>query len=224
MDMHAHRTARPLDIRAKTAILVCVAAVYASNWWPTTAVRVAGIRAFHLTAYERWGIFLPHLLFYTTIMAMLSALFWLALAKMGWLPNPPLGNVRRSIVPGLIGGILALIAGVATAFAFFPAGTVHWINPDPWKIAGNVFSNFYEEFVWRGFLLFGLREIIGFWPAALVSSASWAFFHTQYPLAGQLLILVVGIGFAWLVRSARSLWAPYIAHEVLDILGDSLIG
>lgn len=212
------------DWRGKALILVAVAIAYGSNFWPSTPIRITGLRALGLTDYHRWGIFLPHMLFYSTVIAAVSAVLWLALARAGLLPYPALGNLRRALLPGLIGGLVALLATIATAFAFFPPNTVHWIDPDPWKIAGNIFSNFFEEFVWRGFLLVGLREVIGFWPAAVVSSASWAFLHTQYPLAGQLLIFAVGIGFAWLVRITGSLWAPYIAHEVLDVIGDSLIG
>jgi membrane protease YdiL (CAAX protease family) len=52
----------------------------------------------------------------------------------------------------------------------------------------------------------------------------WALLHTQYPLILQASILVVGVGFCWLAVRMRSLWAPYVAHEVLDLLGDSLIG
>lgn len=224
MDAAIEDDARKAGWLQKALILIAVAAVYASSWWPTNPLRVAGLRGLGLTNYERWGILVPHLLFYSTIMAALSAAFWVPMAKAGWLPFPPLGNVRRSIVPGVIAGLIAVVATLATAFAFFPAGTVHWIDPNPWKIAGNIFSNFYEEFVWRGFLLFGLREIVGFWPAAIISSASWGFLHTQYPLAGQLIIVGTGIGFSWLVRSTSSLWAPYVAHEVVDVIGDSLVG
>ena len=224
MDARALGTPKRLDLKSQAIVLLALLIVYASNWWPTTPVRVGALKALHLTTYERWGIFLPHLLLYSTIMAALSAVSWIALASAGRLPRPPLGNLRQSVMPGVIGGLLALICAVLTALAFFPPDTVRWIDPNPWEIAGNIFSNFYEEFVWRGFLLFGLRELVGFWPAAVITSASWAVVHTQYPLAGQVLVFAIGIGFAWLVRVSRSLWAPYIAHEVLDILGDSLIG
>ena len=208
----------------KVLILAAVVIAYGSNFWPSTQICVAGLRALDLTDYHRWGIFLPHLLFYSTVMAVVSAILWLSLARAGLLPYPPLGNLRRALLPALIGGLVAVLASIVTAFAFFPPNAVHWIDPDPRKIAGNVFSNFFEEFVWRGFLLIGLREVIGFWPAAVVASASWAFLHSQYPLGGQFVIVAIGIGFAWLVRRTGSLWTPYIAHEVLDVVGDSLIG
>jgi membrane protease YdiL (CAAX protease family) len=40
----------------------------------------------------------------------------------------------------------------------------------------------------------------------------------------QLTILAVGVAFCWIMQRARSLWAPYFAHEVLNVIGDSLIG
>ena len=102
--------------------------------------------------------------------------------------------------------------------------TARWIDPVPWKIAGNVFSNFYEEFVYRGFMLAALAAAIGFWPAAIISSAMWGYTHSQYPLSLQALIMAVGVYFSWLMRKAQSLWTPYASHMVLDIVGDSLIG
>jgi membrane protease YdiL (CAAX protease family) len=134
------------------------------------------------------------------------------------------GNLRASIVLGIAGGLVALALTLAVVWVTMPGGTVHWIAPDAWKIAGNVFSNFFEEFVFRGFILTALRSVAGFWPAAIVSSALWAVLHTQYPFVLQAGIFVVGIGFCWLAQRARSLLAPYFAHEVLDLIGDSLIG
>ena len=141
------------------------------------------------------------------------------------LPAPRLGwPTARQLGAGVVGGILALIATVVFVYVLFPPNTVHWIDPVPWKIAGNVFSNFYEEFVYRGFMLVALGAAIGFWPAAIITSAMWGYTHNQYPLSLQALIMAVGVYFSWLMRKAQSLWTPYAAHMVLDIVGDSLIG
>jgi CAAX amino terminal protease family. len=157
-------------------------------------------------------------------MALVSACLWWAFVQARLLPAPQLGKVRGAIVPGILGGIAGVLLTLAVVWLTLPAGTIHWIIPAPWKIAGNVFSNFYEEFVFRGFILTALRRMFGFWPAALVSSAIWGTLHIQYPIPLRLLIVVVGIGLCWLVRRTQSLWAPYFAHEVLDLIGDSLIG
>ena len=50
-------TKRPIDWSAKALILIAVLLVYASNWWPTRPVMAAGLQAFQLTKYERWGIY-----------------------------------------------------------------------------------------------------------------------------------------------------------------------
>ena len=215
----------PVDLRAQALILACVLAVYASNFWPGRMVLRLGSNALGNPPYEGLvGIFLPHLLLYSTLMALVSAVVWWVLARGRVLPPPQFGNLATAVVAGAIGGIVALALTLTVVWVTLPAGTIHWIPPSPWKIAGNLFSNFFEEFVFRGFLLVALRRLAGFWLAAVVSSAMWALLHTQYPLILQASILVVGVGFCWLAVRMRSLWAPYVAHEVLDLLGDSLIG
>ena len=39
-----------------------------------------------------------------------------------------------------------------------------------------------------------------------------------------MLIMATGVYYSWLMRKVQSLWAPYAAHMILDIVGDCLIG
>jgi membrane protease YdiL (CAAX protease family) len=212
-------------IADKAMILLAVVIAYGSGFWPGRLVLRGGLNSLGNPEYVGFrGIFLPHLLLYTTLMAAVSAVLWWALVLAKILPPPKFGNIPASAALGLVGGIAGLALTLLVVLVALPAGTIHWIAPDPWKIAGNIFSNFYEEFVFRGFVLVALRRVAGFWPAALVSSAMWAFTHVQYPMVIQLTILAVGVGFCWIMQRGRSLWAPYFAHEVLDVIGDSLIG
>jgi len=214
-----------LTARGKTLIILAVLVAYGSVFWPGRQVLGVGMQALGNPPYQGFvGIFLPHLLLYSTTTALVCAVLWALFVRSGTLPSAELGNVPRAVVPGVIGGLLALALTLCVVAAAFPAGTIHWIAPDPWKIGGNIFSNFFEEFIYRGFALVALRRVVGFWPAAVLSSAMWAFTHTQYPVILQGCILLTGVGFCWMARYARSLWAPYIAHEVLDVIGDSLIG
>jgi membrane protease YdiL (CAAX protease family) len=214
-----------LPLNHKLLVLLAVALAYASNFWPNRALLGIGLKWLGYPAYEGFaGIFLPHLLLYSTLMALVSGLLWWALVRAGMLPPPRFGDPKRSLILGAAGGLLALAVSLLAVWTVLPAGTIRWIDPNGWKIAGNLFSNFFEEFIFRGFILVGLRAVAGFWPAAIISAALWALLHTQFPALLQGAIFLVGIGFAWLARSAHSLWAPYVAHEVLDILGDSLIG
>ena len=215
-----------LTLRQRAFLIISAAAVYAVNFWPSRQVTNAGLIALGRPEYVGFkGIFLPHLLLYSTLTAGVAALFWLTFVRARILPAPRLGPpTARQLGAGVVGGIVALIATVVFVYVLFPPGTVHWIDPVPWKIAGNVFSNFYEEFVYRGFMLVALGAAVGFWPAAIISSAMWGYTHNQYPLSLQALIMAVGVYFSWLMRKARSLWTPYVSHMVLDIVGDSLIG
>lgn len=215
-----------LTLSQRALLIISAAVVYAVSFWPSTQVRNAGLTALgnpEFVGFE--GIFLPHLLLYSTLLAVVAALFWFAFVRARILPAPQLAQpTARQLGSGVVGGIVALIASVVFVYLRFPPGTVHWIDPVPWKIAGNVFSNFYEEFVYRGFMLVTLGAAIGFWPAAIIASAMWAYTHDQYPLSLQALIMAVGVYFSWLTSRARSLWTPYTSHMVLDIAGDSLIG
>ena len=215
-----------LTLVHRALLIISAAAVYAVNFWPSRQVTNAGLIALGRPEYAGFkGMFLPHLLLYSTLTACVAALLWFTFVRARILPAPRLGSpTARQISAGVVGGIVALIATVVFVYVLFPPSTVHWIDPVPWKIAGNVFSNFYEEFVYRGFMLVALGAAIGFGPAAIITSAMWGYTHNQYPLSLQALIMAVGVYFSWLMRKAQSLWTPYAAHMVLDIVGDSLIG
>jgi membrane protease YdiL (CAAX protease family) len=219
-----NKTGLPLAQRA--LLIASVGAVYAVNFWPSTQVRNWGLSALGHPAFVGFGgVFLPHLLFYSTLTAVVAALIWWSLVSTRILPAPQFSSVTaRQLGVGVLGGLVSLIASLLFVYLLFPPGTVHWVEPMPWKVAGNAFSNFYEEWIYRGFMLVALRAAIGFWPAAVTSSVLWGCTHGQYPLSLQSLIAAVGIYFCWLVRESQSLWTPYTAHTVLDFVGDSLIG
>jgi len=124
---------------------------------------------------------------------------------------------------GVAGGVATLAVTIAFFEIRYP-GAIHYIEPKAWSIAGNIFSNFYEEFLYRGFLLVALTAVFGFWPAAVISSVAFGASHTQYPLDVRALISVAGVMWSVVARQARSIWAPYISHMVLDVVGDSLVG
>jgi membrane protease YdiL (CAAX protease family) len=125
---------------------------------------------------------------------------------------------------GVLGALMAIAATVALVLAMPSLGRLHWIGIDPWSVAGNLFSNFYEEFIFRGFILAGLAAVFGFWPAAIVSSGLWAAQHTQFSLSLQVLIGGVGVVWCWMRAKARTLWAPYLSHEIMDTVLDALVG
>ncbi|HET7064755.1 MAG TPA: CPBP family intramembrane glutamic endopeptidase [Rudaea sp.] len=209
---------------ARASLLAAAAAVYLIGLWPSWWLRDIVLRAAGFPAYAGLWKFLPHLLLYSTLTALAAGVAWIAFARAGVIDGPPLGKGNRPLGKLLIVGfgVIPLVLGVLMATG--QGSMIRWIDPDPWSIAGNVFSNFYEEFIFRGFLLSALAAVIGFLPAAAVTSALWAVTHTQYPLSLQVTIFGVGFVLAWLAQSARTIWAPYGAHMIMDVVLDSLVG
>ena len=209
---------------ARASLLAAAAAVYLIGLWPSWWLRDIVLRAAGFPAYAGLWKFLPHLLLYSTLTALAAGVAWIAFARAGVIDGPPLGKGNRPLGKLLIVGfgVIPLVLGVLMATG--QGSMIRWIDPDPWSIAGNVFSNFYEEFIFRGFLLTALAAVIGFLPAAVVTSVLWAVTHTQYPLSLQVTIFAVGFVLAWLAQSARTIWAPYGAHMIMDVVLDSLVG
>jgi len=209
---------------ARVSLLAAAAAVYLIGLWPTWWVRDTVLRAADFPAYAGLWKFLPHLLLYSTLPALVAGVAWIAFARAGVIDGPPLGKGHRPLGKVLIAGFgaIALVLGVLIATG--QGSAIRWIDPDPWSIAGNVFSNFYEEFIFRGFLLTALAAVIGFLPAAVVTSALWAATHTQYPLSLQVTVFAVGVLLAWVAQRARTIWAPWGAHMIMDVVLDSLVG
>lgn len=69
-----------------------------------------------------------------------------------------------------------------------------------------------EEIFFRGFLLGGLRNKLGYWPALLVSSGIFSLFHIQPGLYVPTFLL--GLAFGWVYLKTRSIWPAIFAHTV----------
>jgi membrane protease YdiL (CAAX protease family) len=214
-----------LSLDERTIVLACVLVAYASSLWPEHWILSHGLAWLGYPPYAGFrGKFLPHALLYSTLTAVISAILWLILSWRKLLPPIALGRGKRVLPYGMLGAIIAMTAIVVLVLVTPALGKLHWIGIDPWGMAGNLFSNFYEEFIFRGFILAGLTAVIGFWPAAIVSSALWAAQHTQYPLSFQATICGIGIVWCWIRDRARTLWAPYLSHEIMDTVLDAVIG
>jgi membrane protease YdiL (CAAX protease family) len=210
-----------LTLKARLAIAAAVAFCYWTSFQPSKWVLGHGLKAFGNPAYRGAGIFIPHLLLYSTLTAACCAVAWLLLARARLLPPP-----QFRLTPAVIGwGVAAGVASVAVSLAFLPLahlGALRWIGFDGWSIAGNLFSNFYEEFIFRGFLLVALTVLVGFWPAAVLTSIAFGFEHSQYPLVLRGFIAVVAVFWAWIARKSGSLWAVWLAHMITDLVVDAL--
>jgi membrane protease YdiL (CAAX protease family) len=159
---------------------------------------------------------------YSTLSALTCLVLWLLLIRSRWLEPMPFALSRGVLLWGLAAGALT----VALTFGFVTLrmpGALHAPEIDPWLAGANIFSNFFEEFIFRGFLLAALAAVFGFWPAALLSSLAFGAVHAQYPLDLQALIAVCGVIWCWVVRHTKSVWTAWIAHMTLDWLTDPFL-
>jgi membrane protease YdiL (CAAX protease family) len=76
-----------------------------------------------------------------------------------------------------------------------------------------------EEFATRGYALFTLISGIGFWPAALLTSAYFGYSHagnTGENLAGLINAGAIGLLFCFMVLRTGNLWLPIGFHAAWD--------
>jgi membrane protease YdiL (CAAX protease family) len=149
------------------------------------------------------------------------------------------GLGSRALGIDLLFGILAVIAAFAVFYAVsgviylvYPAGFAS-LESNPQRIkelvprmhpaaflALSLWVGFYEELVFRGFLLTRLRRALGHWWAAiLVSSALFASLHvsTQQPITA---VPLLGVAVVWAVFTVRrrSLVPGIVAHALFDFI------
>lgn len=216
MDSHAS-----LTLGQRLALVLTAGAAYAIGFWPTWYVRDAVLSAFGMPAYEGVWILIPHVFLYSTLSAVFCLIAWLALQRAKWLPAPSFALSGRVLAWGVAGGVLALVMTLGLVLG--TGGQTHAPHIDPWLMGANLFSNFFEEFIFRGFILVALTAALGFWPAALLSSIAFGATHTQYPVELQALIATIGVIWALGARYAKSLLAPYLSHMLLDWVVDPIL-
>ena len=77
----------------------------------------------------------------------------------------------------------------------------------------------FEEFLFRGFLFEGLsRSRLGVAGAALLTSASWAFIHTQYGWFEIFSIFLIGLLFCVAKLKTQSLYVPIVMHMLMNLI------
>ena len=76
-----------------------------------------------------------------------------------------------------------------------------------------------EELLFRGFLLSALATTrLGFWGAAVISTACWAGLHGVYSVAGILSVFALGLLFCWLLQRSGSVRVPILCHALYNAI------
>jgi CAAX protease family protein len=163
-------------------------------------------------------------------LALLLALFVLAprllhtdLRGLGF-RAPSTAEVRFALSAALGLWVLSILANLVSISIFGP-------NPQPLVVSfsehrgaeamaldlltGALVAPLSEETLYRGVVFAGLAQYVPFLPAALISGLLFAIPHGIGVLAP---ILVLGTGLAWIYSRTGTLWAPILAHAVINAI------
>jgi hypothetical protein len=229
-----HKQKRLLHVALLAAALVA--------WWTGDHVITPWVQ--RIAGYDRihdrdLSVLLGHWLFGQLPRVLLCVAVWLAGTRLGLMPSlrnslTSGGSWRRVVVTGLIGTLVLLVLTVGIGAA---AGGCFGFHPYFTKMAGDLVSNMYEEIVYRGlmfcafygvvaaasFPLAGKLNLAGLIAGTIGSSVVFAIGHEQYAMALRAVLGVVATAFVYPWVAARSLWAPWIAHMLVDVIGDSIL-
>ncbi|MFP2930387.1 CPBP family intramembrane glutamic endopeptidase [Pyxidicoccus sp. 3LG] len=227
---------RELSWRERGWLLVVAAAAYATTLWPTPVLRVWVRDLAGRPGYAGAWLVLEHLLLYTTLCAAVCLGVWAGFSRWGWLPAPRswLGFGERkwfTLAWGVGAGLAAVLLYVCLRLLAHRLGLLpgQWEPslhpPEGWKVLGNVFSNFYEELIYRGFLLVVARAVLRSTPLAIVvTSLVFGLTHVQQLPMFRVLIVGAGMVMALACVRTRSIWAAWLCHQVYDVLLSMMVG
>lgn len=105
--------------------------------------------------------------------------------------------------------ILYFVARTPSMQTYYQARTPEGVGRIIWENGVELFA---WEFMWRGFMLFGMAKVIGPGPAILVQAIPFAFMHLGKPEVETLTTIFGGIGFGFIAWQTESFVYPWLIH------------
>ena len=181
-------------------------------------------------------VIVGHWIFYQGPTIALLLVVWAVAWQVRVMPSPRALLHARSKQVWRVGAIATLGLLAFTVLGAKAFGAKFGFHPWPAKMIGDVVSNMFEELTYRGLFFClvyaavsgaqfpdGKHQRIALVVAALASSALFAFGHGQYNSAQKIGVMIVGLIFVGAFIGARSLWAPWLAHQLGDMVGDTIV-
>jgi membrane protease YdiL (CAAX protease family) len=95
-----------------------------------------------------------------------------------------------------------------------------FIRSDAWLLATlaiGIGAPLMEELLFRGFLQSALAQsALGFWPAAVITTAGWTILHWGYSAVGLTEVFLIGMYFSWLLWKTGSLLPALFCHALYN--------
>lgn len=125
-----------------------------------------------------------------------------------------LGNWKAGLLWTAVSCLI--MAAILYFVARTPSMQAYYHARAPKEIMRLIYLNGVElwgwEFIWRGFMLFGLASIIGPGPAILLQAVPFAFMHLGKPEVETLSTIFGGIGFGFVAWQTESFVYPFLIH------------
>src|SRR4029453_12831511 len=125
---------------------------------------------------------------------------------------------------GLIGAAAGVVVVPLVGRAPAPVRALKLMfEPNVLLMIGNVFSNFYEEYIFRGTLLAILMKYVGNKQVAItISALVFCQGHLHYPLPLLLVVFLSALLWGAMVLRYQSVWPAWLSHCVMDFISDSI--
>ena len=118
-------------------------------------------------------------------------------------------------------GVL-IVPFIAAALASVGA-LILTFEPNFLLMIGISFSNFYEEYIYRGTLLSILMKYLGNKSVAItVSALVFCQGHLHFPLPLLLVVFLSALLWGAMVLRYQSIWPAWLSHCVMDFIADSI--
>ena len=217
-----------MNIRKRILVFCISIIILLTRFWVSPEIRETIRGFFDWPDYEGIWAALEHVFLYTTFTALLCLLSWHILYKKQMFPSIKSYFIfnEKAILYGTISGLSMFVFNVILAFLLIKfadfEGSIGYspqFLKDYWIYMGNIFSNFYEEFIYSGFLL--ISFIYTFkknWIAIILTGLIFGFFHTQYPISFRIVLSIAGFVTSWVVIKTNSIWAAWLNHMLVDVL------
>jgi membrane protease YdiL (CAAX protease family) len=86
-----------------------------------------------------------------------------------------------------------------------------------WWTAVSISAGFFEELVFRGYLIWAFQPFLGLWGAAALSALVFALGHSYQGMQGIVSTGVGAVVFTLIVLALGSLWPAIVVHAMLDL-------
>jgi membrane protease YdiL (CAAX protease family) len=196
------------------------------------ALMTVSIFLLGLLLHPARGVLSPRFQFFGELASFLSA--FLAAWIMSQVEKRPVGEYglpargafRKQFWLGCLFGSceIFVLIGLIAALGGYSFGSLaeHGVAIAKWALFWGVFFvvvGLFEEFLFRGYTLYTLADGIGFWPAAVLLSASFGAVHFKNSGEGWVGVsgvVFVGLFWSFTLKRTGSLWFALGMHATFD--------